>query len=241
MKFYNLSIIFFYLAGNLGAVTAVPAASPSLDLARTVLDDRTVEPGNSMTYKSYPSTKTHNGGNCYEQIVIDEQWDTDKSKVAAQHEEKKKQVYEAARRGGLAVIEADKAQGLSADDYHSVVSATYVPMEGFIVASSFKGAGHDSQPASTCKIIENGAHAFFANCAEINTLAIMEREKTWSPPREGSMIAAWNTKSQKFVDPCENKKDAGGEWPGCATTLKEPKWKNIEQLSASEGNSKHNS
>lgn len=86
--------------------------------------------------------------------------------------------------------------------------------------------------------MQDGDHRNYANCAEINALAIALND-VWSIPATGAMMAVYGTTSSsstpKFLHPCNKDQDG---WKGCADYFKEAKYKNIEVLKRRESSSK---
>lgn len=91
----------------------------------------------------------------------------------------------------------------------TVVAPTYFPKQGWIVVWSIKGLPQDTQSPQACTIVEDGNHLRWANCAEINAMALaMNKGKAWLEDADVK-IAAFSKGKTFYNGPHRGKKGYG--------------------------------
>lgn len=163
---------------------------------------------------------------CYQQIVPS-------TETTVTHDE----VYNAAKVSWTdAVAKAKAAKKPSA----SIGCALFIPGKGWILDTSLKAVGSNTQSAQTCDVVTDFSHINKANCAEMNALAIM-LDQGWAEPTQGAVMACYGdygkpeTVKPKWVNPCRAAVSKVDQqlYPGCKETLmNNPKWQHITVLPA---------
>ncbi|ROW03077.1 hypothetical protein VMCG_05761 [Cytospora schulzeri] len=179
--------------------------------------------GGKMTYATTKATDKYGGGFWYEEVA-------DSKDTAATDDE----VYNAAKTSWTnAAAAATKAK----KPVSSIGCALFIPSKGWILDTSLKGVGKDTQSAQTCNVVPDFNHKNWANCAEMNALAIMQH-KGWSIPATGAKMACYGNYGKanvaaKWVNPCTQ---GSGDYAGCKETIQNnASWKNIKMLPAKSG------
>lgn len=186
----------------------------------TTLWQRTTTPGSAMTYTNIAASGEYGGGFWYQEVVTTT--DTTATDDA---------VYAAAKTGWTnSVAKATAAKKPAA----AIGCALFIPTKAWILDTSLKAVGQDTQSKQTCDVVTDFMHKNWANCAEMNALAIM-KQKSWSIPSTGAKMACYGNYGKagtkaKWVKPCTE--DANG-YPGCKETIEaNTEWKNIDILPA---------
>lgn len=78
-----------------------------------------------------------------------------------------------------------------------VVAALFIPGKGYIVTTDIKGPGRTRQSSQTCTILTDGSQRSYANCAELNALAIALNQR-WDIPESGAKLATFGRPFQKM-------------------------------------------
>lgn len=210
---FNLSLLLLALFGILQVL-----AAPS------------VLPGSKMTKVDIQGTGTlKSGGYYYSHWVSDTSTYTDA--------EVEKMLYEAGQRG----MKAMQVQATAdSKNLPAVVAPAYFPKQGWTVVSSIKGLPANTQSPQTCTIVEDGNHLRFANCAEINVMALaMTKGTAWLNDANVRIAAFSNKKTfysgankgktgYGYIAPCNEgvHPDDGILYDGCKQSLaKYSNWK----------------
>ncbi|KAK7739688.1 hypothetical protein SLS53_005656 [Cytospora paraplurivora] len=179
--------------------------------------------GDKMTYATTTATGNYGGGFWYQETA-----DSKDTTVTDD------QVYNAAKTSWTnAAADAAKAK----KPISSIGCALFIPSKGWILDTSLKGVGKDTQSAQTCNVVPDFNHKNWANCAEMNALAIMQH-KGWSIPATGAKMACYGNYGKsdvaaKWVNPCTQ---GSGDWAGCKETIQNnASWKNIKMLPGKSG------
>lgn len=128
----------------------------------------------------------------------------------------------------------------------AVVAPVYFPKKGWLVASGIKGDPGQTQSPQTCTIVQDGNHLRFANCAEINAMALAQTKGSDYLKDPNVKIAAYsNSKTfysgankgkigSGYIEPCNEGVYHGDElglvYDGCKQSL--AKYSNWEALPA---------
>lgn len=209
----NISLLLLAFIGFL-QVLAAPSVLPGSVMAK-------VEIKGTATLKS--------GGYYYSHWVPDAGTYTDA--------EVEKMLYEAGVRGMKAMQSQATADG---KNLPAVVAPAYFPKQGWTVVSSIKGLPVNTQSPQTCSVVEDGNHLRFANCAEINVMALaMTKGKAWLEDTNVRIAAFSNKKTfyagvnkgktgYGYIAPCNEgvHPDDGYTYDGCKQSLaKYSNWK----------------
>lgn len=181
---------------------------------------RTGTPGSAMTYASAKASGSNGGGFWYQQVLKSTATSATTAEVKA---------------AALAGFNSMKSQAEAQKKPVPVVTAAlFIPSKGYIVATSLKAVGKDKQSVQTCSIIPDANHRNYANCAEMNVLAIALNEG-WAIPASGAKMATYGTPTgtATFISPCKEKTIAGVVYPGCGNVLSE-KYKSISLVTRDE-------
>lgn len=199
---------------------AIGSGGPEVSLVpRAIPNDL----GTKMEYTSIAKSGSYGGGFWYQQIYPS-------TATTVSHDD----VYNAAKVSwNNAVTKAKAAKKPEA----AIGCALFIPGKGWILDTSLKAVGVGTQSAQTCDVVTDFMHINWANCAEMNALAIMTK-KGWAEPTSGALMACYGNYGNpditpKWVKPCQEatSKDDGNVYPGCKETLKNnARWKHITVL-----------
>lgn len=182
-----------------------------------------------MTYKKLQPTEdgVYGGGYWYQQVLPDTATSASKNEV-----------YKAAKISWTSsVADAEKFHKRAA----SVACALFIPSKGWILNTGLRGVpglgGAAFQSVQTCNVVTDFNHRNWANCAEMNAMAIM-LQMGWEEPTEGALMACYGNygnpnQAARWVDPCVQAADPkdGKMYPGCKETMRDnPRWKHITIL-----------
>lgn len=192
----------------------------------TSLATRTV--GTGMTYKSIAKSGSYGGGFWYQQIVPT-------TVTTVSHDD----VYNAAKVSWNDAVAKAKTAG---KPEASIGCALFIPGKGWIMDTSLKAVGKSTQSLQTCDVVTDFNHINWANCAEMNALAIMTSQG-WAEPTSGALMACYGDYGNaaitpKWVNPCRAavSKEDDKLYPGCKETLmSNDAWKHITVLPAKAG------
>lgn len=179
--------------------------------------------GDNVAYTSIKASGDYGGGFWYQEV--------DSSTATSATDE---QVYAAAKNGWTQSVAKAKA---AKKPEASIGCALFIPGKGWVIDTSLKAVGQDTQSLQTCNVVTDFNHKNWANCAEMNALAIMI-QKGWSIPASGAKMACYGNYGKadvtpKWVNPCSQ---GSGDYPGCKETIKnDANWKKITVLPAKSG------
>lgn len=170
---WSLAVDRILIDGGLAALEKDGIEIDSLDTAPALIPRANV--GNPMAYTNIAASGAYGGG------FWDQEVDPATAATVTDDE-----VYQAAEVSWTdAVAKAKSGNKPTA----SIGRALFIPSKGRILDTSLKAAGSKKQSAQTCGVVTPGmTHKNYANCAEMNALAIMQKNG-WSVPETGAKMA----------------------------------------------------